>query len=126
MENALLDALRMEETDVDGALYRLAGNEPLYLKLLTLFPADPTIVTLQTALEDAKWDDAFTAAHVLKGLAGNLGFMPLFHSIGALVIYIREGRIQEIGGAFHRVQQDYSNITFIIDKYLIPDRRIAT
>lgn len=108
--------LELCETDVDGALRRFSGNESLYVSCLGLFLIDPTMKQLNSAVSAKTWDDAFTAAHALKGLAGNMGFIPLFHEVGELVLLIRAGRMDEIQDANRRVNVCYTDIMSAIQR----------
>lgn len=106
------------ETDIEGALLRLSENETLYLSCLTLFLDDQTTNDLGTAIHAKAWDDAFTAAHALKGLAGNMGFIPLFHATAELVILIRDGRVKEVDRSYQEIQNCYQIITAAVRKNL--------
>ena len=75
-------SLYLRETDLQGAMQRFYGNEELYIACLKSFLDDPTIAQLNDSISNGMWDDAFTAAHALKGLAGNMGFVPLMHATG--------------------------------------------
>lgn len=114
MNRKLIHQLEDQEIDVDGALWRLSGNEALYESLLQAFLKDPTLGQLDVAIRTKDWDDAFTAAHALKGLAGNMGFVPLFHNIGELVVVIRAGRIPEISLFFEKVKCSYDAVVQVI------------
>lgn len=104
-------ALVLRETDVQGAVRRFNGNEQLYVSCLEMFLEDPTMVQLNEAIKSKSWDEAFTAAHALKGLAGNMGFVPLMHSTGQLLIVIRGGRTREVGEYIAQVNSNYRDIT---------------
>lgn len=119
MDEKLLHDLLNNETDVDGALKRICGNEQLYISLLKDFTEDTTMFDLDAAIKTKSWDDAFTAAHALKGLAGNMGFIPLFHTTGELVLIIRAGRIGEIEPGLDEVKRCYDDITTAIKANLI-------
>ena len=110
-------ALLLRETDLQGAIRRFNGDEQLYLSCLELFLQDQTMVQLNEALENQSWDEAFTAAHALKGLAGNMGFVPLMHAVSQLVVLIRGGRIKEIGEAMEQVNSCYRDIVDAIHQY---------
>lgn len=110
MDIALRKDLELCETDVEGALRRFSGDEALYASCLGLFLIDPTMKALNDAVTAQSWDDAFTAAHALKGLAGNMGFIPLFHATGELVVLIRAARLSEITDANRRVNVCYNDI----------------
>ena len=106
------------ETDVEGALVRLSGSEPLYLSCLELFLEDSTAEDLGDAIRSKAWDSAFTAAHALKGIAGNMGFIPLFHSTAEIVILIRAGRINEIEHSYRELRRCYQKVTAAIQNNL--------
>lgn len=110
MDKDLLQALKTCGTDLGGVSRRFAGNETLYVACLDAFLKDQTLEELKEAITNEAWGEAFTAAHALKGLAGNMGFVPLFHSTGELVMLIRVGRISEIGEEFHKVDRYYKEI----------------
>ena len=110
-------ALRTQETDLDGTLERFSGDEELYTRCLSDFLDDITMEQLCTAVKGRSWDDAFTAAHALKGLAGNLGFIPLFHDCAELVMLIRSGRVDEVIISFESMKKTYASITKIINRY---------
>ena len=119
MEARLRNALFQRETDVSGALRRLYGDEALYIACLSDFLQDPTMDELNAAIKKERWDDAFTAAHALKGLAGNMGFVPLMHSVGQLVVLIRGGRTREISECMLQVNSSYRDITDAIRENFI-------
>ena len=110
MNDKQMHALALRETDIQGALKRLNDNEELYAFCLKSFLDDDTVFRLNEALKDGLWDDAFTAAHALKGLAGNMGFVPLMHATGQLLIIIRGGRTKEISEYLERVNSHYRDI----------------
>ena len=67
--------LKEAGADSDGALRRLSGNISLYQKILRMFPQDETYKQIEPALQANDWAALLAAAHTLKGVAGNLGFM---------------------------------------------------
>ena len=112
-----LHALRLRETDVASALQRLGGNETLYDACLRAFLDDQTVAQLNATIRSGSWDEAFTAAHALKGVAGNMGLVPLMHNTGQLIVQIRGGRIHEIPQAMEQVNSSYRDITDGIHQY---------
>lgn len=103
-------ALSLRQTDVEGAVRRLSGNEDVYVECLQAFLTDETMRQINDAIKNAAFDDAFTAAHALKGVAGNMGFVPLMHAVGRLVVLIRGGRLKEIGESLEQVNSCYRDI----------------
>ena len=103
-------ALSIRDTDFVGAIKRLCGNESLYITCLKEFLNDKTVEILNDAINKKSWDDAYTAAHALKGLAGNMGFIPLMHATGKLVILIRGGREHDLPDGVNSVNSCYRDI----------------
>jgi HPt (histidine-containing phosphotransfer) domain-containing protein len=104
-------ALALRETDIDGAIKRLGDSESLYVSCLRGFLDDKTTEELNISVEQCVWDEAFTAAHALKGVAGNMGFVPLMQSVGQLLVLIRGGRLNDINEALEQVNSCYRDIT---------------
>lgn len=115
MNSVLLCGLTHCETDIAGSLKRFAGNEEVYTSYLEAFPKEPTMSALDEAVASEKWDKAFIAAHALKGLAANLGFVPLYHAIGELVVVLRDGRTDEIARVYQQTRQCYENVVAAIE-----------
>lgn len=113
----LIHALERCETDIDGVRRRFGGNDALYERCLGKFIFDPTMAELENALNIEAWDEAFTAAHAMKGLAGNMGFIPLFHATADLVVQIRAGRTNEINATFCEATRCYKEIIMAIRTY---------
>ena len=104
-------ALALRETDIQGVMRRFSGNEELYVSCLKMFLTDTTLADLNKAIKNEAWDDAFTAAHALKGLAGNMGFVPLMLATGQLVVLIRGGRLKEIDDCMTQITSKQRDIT---------------
>ena len=83
--------LRAAGVDVDEALERFLQNEALLMKFLARLPADPTFGQLCAAMEAGDAQAAFTAAHTLKGLAGNLSLHRLHQAVSRQVELLRSG-----------------------------------
>lgn len=114
MNSKLLNALKSCETDVDGALERFYGDEILYIDFLHAFVKETTMTSLRDAIRDKKWEDAFMAGHALKGVAANLGFIPLFHAVGELVLLLRSGSTDRIEEIYEEIRACYNTIVLAI------------
>ncbi len=64
--------------DVDSVMQRFMGSERLTEKFMKRFADDVTFSQLEKAVVDGDSEEAFRAAHTLKGVAGNLGMTELF------------------------------------------------
>lgn len=105
------------ETDLDGALHRFMNDEEFYVHCLCSFLTDRSMPDLEEALAARSWDEAFTAAHALKGLAGNMGFVPLFHAAAELVVLLRSGRTGAIGDSYLELKRCYEDLFRVIQQY---------
>lgn len=110
-------ALTLRDTDVQGVMKRLGGGEELYAMCLRDFLEDDTARELNRCIAAKLWDDAFTAAHSLKGVAGNMGFVPLMHAAGRVVMLIRGGRVNELPEAMEQVNSAYRDIVDAIGQH---------
>lgn len=88
-DEQLLAALRAWGCDVDGVQNRFMGNTVLYLRCLSLFSEDENFELLHTAVAQNRLQDAFEAAHALKGVAANLGLRPLLPYLEATMERLR-------------------------------------
>lgn len=83
--------LKLEENgaDVEATLRRFMGNENMYLKFLKKFPGDQNYQNLGTSLEAGNYEEAFRYAHTLKGVAANLGLVPMQTTVSGIVEELR-------------------------------------
>jgi HPt (histidine-containing phosphotransfer) domain-containing protein len=79
------DAMGADYNEVQS---RLRTDERIQKFLLKL-PADPSYQSLCTAMADKQVEEAFRAAHTLKGVSQNLSLTPLYHSAAALCDALR-------------------------------------
>lgn len=76
--------------DTADGLARCFGNEPLYLKLVMMIPAEKNFNKLEAALNDNDLDQAFEAAHALKGVLGNLSLTPMYDKCSEITELLRK------------------------------------
>ena len=77
--------------DYSVTMERFMGNEAMYMRFLDMLFEDENLRRLGEALEEGNMNDAFTAAHTLKGVAGTMGLTPLYKAICAIVEPLRSG-----------------------------------
>ena len=88
--NGKLIALTDWGCSTDSALDRMLGDEDLYLEFLTEFTKDTSFDMLSDALCETKNREAFEHAHMLKGVAANLGLDPLYKALYTVTEALRE------------------------------------
>lgn len=108
--------------DVEGTLSRFAGNEAIYLKFLLKFKADPNFNALKESLDGNNIEEAFKAAHTLKGVSINLGLMPIYESASAMSELLRgktspsETDIEQVKEQWNILEERYQLFISLIDE----------
>ena len=89
MDQKIREQLETAGINVDEALERFMNNEGLMLKFLLRFPQDENFALLKQGLEQRDTAAAYTAAHTLKGVVGNLAMGELFRMVSQVVEDLR-------------------------------------
>lgn len=93
--------------DYEGVLGRLMRNEKMVQKFVLKFLNDQSYETLIRAMEEENYEEAFRAAHTIKGVGQNLGFTKLFSSAGQLSEALRNGFTPEAPALAEEMKADY-------------------
>ena len=89
-------------------MFSRIGNEGLMKKFLQMFLEDESYAQLLQALKEEKAEEAFRAAHTLKGVALNLALTKLVSSASGLTETLRGGKIPDnIADMVEAVTKDY-------------------
>lgn len=105
------DYLKAAGVDYEGALSRFMGNESLLTRFLKKFLDDPNFLNLQSALDSNNVEEAFRAAHTLKGVAGNLSLSALYDQAVNISELLRNGDLEGAKAVMPAVQEAYRKIT---------------
>lgn len=103
-------------SDFDAVLRRL-GNEAIIARVAVKFLNDPSFSDLKSALADGRTEDAFRAAHTLKGVSVNLGFDRLYECSSALTELLRTGAADGADELFAEVEQNHIMTTEALTRY---------
>ena len=95
--------------DYEGVLGRLR-SEVLIKKFAKKFLDDGSFRSLKDNLAQKNGEEAFRAAHTLKGVCQNLGFTNLYQPTYELTEVLRAGTLEGSKEWFDRVTEQY-NIT---------------
>lgn len=95
--------------DYQNVLDRFS-SESLVKKFALKFLDDNSYTNLKEALAVGNVQDAFRAAHTLKGVCLNLGFDNLYKVSSAITEILRAGELTGTKEAFEKVEEQY-NIT---------------
>ncbi len=93
-----IGSLKAFGANTEEGLGRCMGNEALYLKLVGVMLADKNFDKLKSAIEAENLDEAFEAAHALKGALGNLALTPLYEKAASLTEFLRNRAEADYGG----------------------------
>ena len=92
--------------DFDGTLGRLC-SERLVEKFALKFLADDSFPLLEESMTVGNYNDAFRAAHTLKGVSVNLGFTELYKVSDEMTEALRGGAEPEDDTLFQKVKNEY-------------------
>ena len=101
--------------DYEGVLSRLPGDN-FIKKFAIKFLADPSFDNLDKALKEKNLEEAFRAAHTLKGVCQNLGFDDLFKVSSAITEVLRSGTMDGCDAMFKDVEEQYHRTADAIRK----------
>ena len=73
-------------------LTRCMNNEKFYFKMLKMGLSSDQFDKLGNALAAGKNDEAFEAAHALKGVLGNLALTPIYNPLADMTEMLRAGK----------------------------------
>lgn len=115
MEQQEIDRLKSCGFDVDGAMRRFLNNEQLYKKCLKKLLDDKSFESLKQAFDEGNCEEAFKAAHTMKGIVANLGLEKLHELVSPMVEKLRAGNL-DIAEDLEQVGQVYQENYDIIEK----------
>ena len=105
------DELARIGINYDEGLKRFSGNAEIYQKFLLQFIDDHLFEELDQAMKDQDFGTAFTAAHTMKGITGNLSMNELYDKLVLFVEMLRGGSdIQEAVEYYPQVSQSYKKM----------------
>lgn len=96
MSELLKQKLKENGADVEGTLHRFMNNDKLFLKFILKYKDDKNCALLTDALEQKNYEEAFKAAHTLKGVSANLGLNPIFDRASAITELLRGKEASEV------------------------------
>lgn len=110
-QSELMDRLEAYGADVKGIDERFLGDRELFERCFEEFMGDPSFADLERSLADASYENAFLAAHTLKGVSGNLGLVPFYDAICTLVESLRAKDYSCVDAENEEVQRQYQRLT---------------
>lgn len=103
-------------SDFDAVLGRLY-SEALISKFAVRFLDDPSFGELTSAHAEGRVQDAFRAAHTLKGVCLNLGFDRLYEVSSALTEMLRGGVMDGSDDMLRQVEERYNQTVAVLREF---------
>lgn len=97
----------------EKVLARFGGNEKMLRHFLNLFAQDGSFDRLQAALAAGETEDAFRAAHTLKGICANLGFERLYKKASEITELLRRGELDRAKPLFPELEEMYKAVVAV-------------
>ena len=102
-------------SDYESVLGRM-GSEAMIKRFALKFLQDPSFNNLKENLEKNDGEEAFRAAHTLKGICLNLGFSQLTEDVVNITEILRAGKLEGTDELFSKIQTTYENTVSEIKK----------
>lgn len=104
-------------SDYKNVLNRFGQSEAMVKKFALRFLQDPSFEELEKNLQQANAEEAFRAAHTLKGVCLNLGFDKLYEASAALTESLRSREITEIcKPQFETCKKEYEHVVSCVQQ----------
>lgn len=107
-------------SEIGGDYQEVRGRLPsdkFIQKFVLKFVDDKSYELLLSSLEQGDGEEAFRAAHTIKGMCQNLGFSRLMDSSSQLTEALRGGLSPEAGPLAERVKEDYTGTVQAIRRF---------
>ena len=104
------------EGDYQEVLSRLY-SDALVQRFVGKFLSDPSFPLLERSMKEQNYEEAFRAAHTLKGVSQNLSFTRLYRSSHALTEALRAQDHELAARLFSQVEEDYLQTAAAIQAY---------
>ena len=92
-------------------------SDRLIQKFVLKFMDDGSYQLLISSMEEGNCEEAFRAAHTIKGVCQNLAFTHLAQSSSALTEALRSGMSPEAPGLLEKVKADYQRTVSAIQEF---------
>lgn len=114
MSEELFDKLRDMDAEVDDTLDRLMGDEEMYEEFLHKFPDNQNIIKLRECVDAGDAEQAMKEVHSLKGVALNLGLLPLVDVCMDMLMDFREGKTESAMQQIDQVEENFKKWADVI------------
>ena len=99
----------------DGAdVVRRFGSEAAAEHFMHRFTEDGSMAELRDAVQNGDADTAFRAAHTLKGISLNMGFVRLHRASDALTEALRGGSLAQVPDLLAELEREYARVMSVL------------
>ena len=110
-----LEKLNNWGADTNTGIKRCANNTNLYLKLVNMVKTNSSFKMLEDAIKNNNLEDAFQAAHGLKGILSNLELTPLLDPIKEITELLRNKKEMDYSPYLNIINKEYNNLIEICE-----------
>ena len=104
------ECYEMIGADWQDVLQRFGGSQAIVKKFAIKFLDDPSFSDMKKAVAEKNVEDAFRAAHTLKGVCLNLGFSDLYHTSYDITEIFRAGTFEGAEELMEAMDDQYQTI----------------
>ena len=115
MDTAKKELLEQNGFDDDGTMRRFLNNEALYMKCMKKFLDDTSFDQLKEAYQEGNCNEAFKAAHTMKGFVSNIGINKMYQLLIPMVEKLRVQNM-DIDNDMKELETVYQKTYQIIDE----------
>lgn len=108
------ETLILANVDYENGRNRFAGNEALYHKYLLKFKEDTHFKAAGDAFAARDYEQLLKETHALKGVAGTLGLLDIYHASADIVTALRTENVQAVPELFEVLEASYDRIIKIL------------
>lgn len=107
--DAIKALYQIADGDYAGVIGRLRTNDRV-AKFVTMFADDASYNNLVDNMASQNWDEAFRAAHTLKGISRDMGFVSLSKCTSEITGALRAGDHETAQELLPTVQEEYRRV----------------
>lgn len=100
--------------DVQGAKERFDNDDALFRTCMELFLEDENFKKLNEEIKKNDFQEAFNAAHTIKGVAANLGLTPIYDAVSDVVQELRGGNLEASKALVPRLNTEMEKMIEIV------------
>ncbi|MBQ7530039.1 Hpt domain-containing protein [bacterium] len=105
-----IETLQNFGANTQEGLGRCMNNQNFYFRLVKMAAGDKGFARLSNALNNRDWNDAFEAAHGLKGILSNLALTPLVEPVSQLTELLRDKKEITFSDLLQQIEEKHKQL----------------